>query len=879
MDFMTDIALEPDAGLGHRIHFEPRPNAALAARAAGVPVLDVVVPVYNEQAALADSIYRLHRHLRENFPFEARITIADNASVDDTPRIAAELAAELSDVRVVRLEQKGRGRALHAVWSTSDAPVLAYMDVDLSTDLAALAPLVAPLVSGHSDLAIGTRLGRGARVVRGPKREVISRCYNLILKSTLAARFSDAQCGFKAIRADVAERLLPHVADTGWFFDTELLVLAERSGLRIHEVPVDWVDDPDSRVDIVATADRRPQGHRPDAAWLRQRLDPGEHHCRAAGFVAAGGRAWVAVPPGGAVRRHRRRVDRGLPAAVHLDAGVGGRTGGEPDRVAGHGDWQHRRQPALHVRGRRSRQCDTPSPRGPGGVRNCARDHQRCAGRAARDRRPTTPHGRTRGAGDRPTWLPPRCALSSCAAGCFTRADRSDSHRRRRNPLMTVISNVHRASENPAAPYDPQRPAAQPRWVHPGVLALLAATAVLYLWGLGSSGWANNYYAAAAQAGTQDWKAWLFGSLDAGNAITVDKPPGAMWVMGLSGRLFGFNAFTMLLPEALMGVAAVGLLYLTVRRTSGPAAGLIAGAVLALTPVAALMFRFNNPDALLVLLLVAAAYCMVRATETASTRWIALAGCAIGFAFLTKMLQAFLVVPGLAVAFLVAAPVGMWKRIGKLLVGAATMIVSAGWYIALVSLWPADSRPYIAGSTDNSLLQLALGYNGIERITGGDGGPGGGHFGGGPGGAQPVLRRRTRHRPTLRPVDGCRSVLAVARRAHRACSGAVVHPADRPHRNRPYRTAAVGRLATGDRRGVQLHGRHRAPVLHRGVGTGGRRAGRHFGGRVVAGQGIPGADGSCSPPWPRPPASGPSSCWTARRTGCPRCGGSCWPDR
>ncbi len=234
--------------------------------------------------------------------------------------------------------------------------------------------------------------------------------------------------------------------------------------------------------------------------------------------------------------------------------------------------------------------------------------------------------------------------------------------------------------------------------MRPALLALLAATAVLYLWGLGSSGWANNYYAAAAQAGTQDWKAWLFGSLDAGNAITVDKPPAALWVMGLSGRLFGFSAFTMLLPQALMGVGAVALLYATVRRASGPAAGLIAGAVLALTPVAALMFRFNNPDALLVLLLVAAAYCMVRATETASTRWIALAGCVIGFAFLTKMLQAFLVVPGFALAFLVAAPVGMWKRIGKLAVGAAAMIVSAGWYIALVSLWPADSRPYIGGS-------------------------------------------------------------------------------------------------------------------------------------------------------------------------------------
>jgi 4-amino-4-deoxy-L-arabinose transferase-like glycosyltransferase len=301
---------------------------------------------------------------------------------------------------------------------------------------------------------------------------------------------------------------------------------------------------------------------------------------------------------------------------------------------------------------------------------------------------------------------------------------------------MTITSEV--PPQTTAAPLD--APRRDPRWVRPAVLGLLVATAVLYLWGLGSSGWANDYYAAAAQAATQDWKAWLFGSLDAGNAITVDKPPAALWVMGLFGRLFGFSAFTMLLPEALMGVGAVALLYLTVRRTSGASAGLIAGAALAVTPVAALMFRFNNPDALLVLLLVAAAYCMVRAIETASTRWMALVGVVIGFAFLTKMLQAFLIVPGLALAFLVAAPVGMWKRIGKLLVGAAAMVLSGGWYIALVSLWPADSRPYIGGSTDNSLLQLALGYNGIQRIAGGEGGPGGGPGGpgggpGGPGGA------------------------------------------------------------------------------------------------------------------------------------------------
>ncbi|MCV7191854.1 bifunctional glycosyltransferase family 2/GtrA family protein [Mycolicibacterium brumae] len=231
-----------------------RPNAARIAAQRGVPVLDVVVPVYNEQVALAGSIRRLHSYLRDQFGFSYRITIADNASADDTPAIARALAAEIDEVQVVRLEQKGRGRALHQVWENSDAPVLAYMDVDLSTDLAGLLPLVAPLISGHSDIAIGTRLARSARVVRGPKREIISRCYNLILRSTLSAKFSDAQCGFKAIRAEAAHALLPLVRDNEWFFDTELLVLAQRCGMRIHEVPVDWVDDPDSRVDLLGTA-------------------------------------------------------------------------------------------------------------------------------------------------------------------------------------------------------------------------------------------------------------------------------------------------------------------------------------------------------------------------------------------------------------------------------------------------------------------------------------------------------------------------------------------------------------------------------------------------------------------------------------------------
>ena len=216
--------------------------------------VDVVVPVYNEQAALADSIRRLHDFLSTTFPFTWRIVVADNASTDGTPFIAAALADELDGVTHLRLDRKGRGLALREAWSRSDARVVSYMDVDLSTDLRGLLPLVAPLLSGHSDVAIGSRLARGAAVVRGAKRELISRTYNTILHATLRVRFTDAQCGFKAVTRGAAAQLLPQIRDDGWFFDTELLVLAGRDGLRIHEVPVDWVDDPDSRVDIVHTA-------------------------------------------------------------------------------------------------------------------------------------------------------------------------------------------------------------------------------------------------------------------------------------------------------------------------------------------------------------------------------------------------------------------------------------------------------------------------------------------------------------------------------------------------------------------------------------------------------------------------------------------------
>lgn len=217
-------------------------------------VLDIVIPVFNEEHDLPGSVRRLHHFLATEVPYAARITVADNASTDGTLQVARALAEEMPDVGVMHLDAKGRGGALHAAWTASTADVVAYMDVDLSTDLTALMPLVAPLVSGHSDIAIGSRLAASSRVVRGPKREFVSRSYNLILRGVLGARFSDAQCGFKAVRADVARQLLPLVVDTGWFFDTELLVIAERAGLRIHEVPVDWIDDPDSRVDVLRTA-------------------------------------------------------------------------------------------------------------------------------------------------------------------------------------------------------------------------------------------------------------------------------------------------------------------------------------------------------------------------------------------------------------------------------------------------------------------------------------------------------------------------------------------------------------------------------------------------------------------------------------------------
>jgi 4-amino-4-deoxy-L-arabinose transferase-like glycosyltransferase len=307
---------------------------------------------------------------------------------------------------------------------------------------------------------------------------------------------------------------------------------------------------------------------------------------------------------------------------------------------------------------------------------------------------------------------------------------------------LTADPAVRPGAPAPAASTEPETPLParlrrgrpdDPAWARPALLALLLATGVLYVWGLSESGWANSFYSAAAQAGSQSWKAFFYGSSDASNSITVDKTPASLWVMALSVKVFGLSSWSLLVPQALEGVVTVGLLHATVRRWFTPAAGLIAGVVMALTPVAVLMFRFNNPDALLVLFLVASVYATVRAVEVAATRagtrWLALAGVFIGFGFLTKMLQALLIVPVLALVYLVVAPTSLRRRIGQLLAAGLALVAAAGWWVTVVELVPASMRPYIGGSQTNSILELTLGYNGLGRLTGSETGSVGGSNG------------------------------------------------------------------------------------------------------------------------------------------------------
>src|SRR5919112_516899 len=430
--------------------------------------------------------------------------------------------------------------------------------------------------------------------------------------------------------------------------------------------------------------------------------------------------------PARPLRGHRCREHDRAPAAVPAVPRRDGGDRGERRRAAPHEHRQHRREPPADLRRAWRRRCRAAPVPGPDHLRARAGADDGCA-RAPRTPRARREPGRRAGrhrrrqrrrhrAAVRPV---PRVGLPPAPRHC--RGDPAHLG----EPGMTATLSA--SASDPAAPTPVPTAAAplRPRWELPSLAVLLIGTAAFYLWNLSASVWANSFYAAAVQAGTQNWTAFFFGSLDSANAITVDKPPAALWVMALSGRIFGFSSWSMLAPQALMAVGAVALLWATVRRVAGPAAGLLAGTLLALTPVAVLMFEFNNPDALLVLLMVAAAWATTRAVEKASTTWLLLAGVFIGFGFLTKMLQAFLVVPGLAAAYLWAAPTTLWRRVRQLLAAGVAIVVSAGWWLVAVALWPVDSRPYIGGSTDNSPLELAFGYNGLGRIFGGQGNGGG----------------------------------------------------------------------------------------------------------------------------------------------------------
>ena len=498
-------------------------------------------PAVDDQT-LRPLVTKLHKYLASNLPYKWRIVIADNGSTDGTAAIARRLAERYPEIRLLQLPEKGRGCALKQAWVSNKADILAYMDIDLSTNLDSFEPMIAPLITGDAGLATGSRLMKQSRTTRGFKREFISRCYNRIIRTTMKTRFVDAQCGFKALRRDVAQKLLPHIKDTAWFFDTELLIKAEYNGYKIHEEPVEWIEDTDSRVDVVKTATEDIKG----LSRVRQ-----EYGQSSFGEMAAFG-------------------------------------------------------------------------------------------------------------------------------------------------------------------------------------GLLLFTAIFYLWNLTINGMANSYYAAAAQAASTNWTAWLFGSLDAANFVSVDKPPISMMIMGLSGRLFGFSSWSILLPHALAGIATVVLVYLVVRRWYGARAGLIAGIVMALTPAAALMFRFNNPDSFLTLFLTASAYAFLRSFEgKRPVLWLSIAGLFTGLAFNTKMLQGLLLLPIMTIIYISFAPPKLVTRLWYLGVAGVVTAISTFWWSVLAWLTPAVNRPWVGSTNDNNIWSLIFGYNGFGRLFGHGSGPGGGAPGGG----------------------------------------------------------------------------------------------------------------------------------------------------
>lgn len=538
---MKATAINHTAALAVQSRYAATPLRALNPRTLTV---DIVLPVFNEVHILEKSVRTLCAYMDDNLPYRYQIAIVDNGSTDGTRQVAAILAEHFPAVRAVCLPKKGRGRALKQVWLQSRADIVSYMDIDLSTNLGAFVPMITPLVTGDAAIAIGSRLMKKSQTTRGLKRDIISRCYNRLIRWMMHTKFVDAQCGFKAMRRDAAQQLLPHVKDTAWFFDTELLIKAEYEGYMIHEEPVEWIEDTDSRVHIVKTAVE-------DIKGLSR------------------------------VRGEYGRV------ALFEAAGFGG---------------------------------------------------------------------------------------------------------------------------------------------------LLLITAALYLWNITINGMANSYYAAAAQAASVNWTAWLFGSLDAANFISVDKPPISMMIMGLFGRVFGFSSWSMLVPHALAGVTTVALVYAAVRRWYGVKSALIAGAVMALTPVAVLMFRFNNPDSFLTLFLTASAYAFLRTFDSKKPiLWLSIAGFLTGFAFNTKMLQGLLVLPVMVVLYMACAKPTAMTRVWHLSVAGIVTMVSTLWWSVLVWLTPAAHRPWIGSTNNNNIWSLIFGYNGFGRLFGGRGGVPGG-AGVGPGG-------------------------------------------------------------------------------------------------------------------------------------------------
>lgn len=558
------------------------------------PVVEIVVPVLNEEQALERNIKTLYQFLEKQNGLRFKITIADNGSTDKTATIAEKLAKNYTRIQVVRLVEKGRGRALKQAWMNSNADILSYMDIDLSTSLDDFIPMIKPLIYGDAGVAIGSRLDKKSKTTRGFKRDFISKTYNKIIKMLMRTKFSDAQCGFKAIRKDVSEELLPEVSDTQWFFDTELLVKAEKFGIPIHEQPVSWVEDTDSRVKIVKTVVEDLKG------LLRVKKE---------------------------LKLRKNNPDINLNNNAEINK--------TQDKLQ-----ENELTNLENVSKIGKTQIDVDN------------------------RQPT----------------------------------------KRTTPIIQKFI----------------------------VGFLLLVTGVTYLYGAAQNGMGNSYYAAAVQAATKNFTAWLFGSLDAANFVSVDKPPLATMMMGLSARIFGFSNFSMMLPSVLAGVGTVYLVYRIIKRYFGFKSGMIAGVVLAITPVVALMSGFNNPDAILMFFLTVSGYYFIKALEKHPLKNLTFSALFSGLAFNTKMLQGLMILPAIYVVYICFAKPNLKKRILHLcFFTILVMICSLSWTF-LVYFTPETMRPWVGSTNDNNIWSLIFGYNGFGRLLGnspGNGGGGGGRSG------------------------------------------------------------------------------------------------------------------------------------------------------